>query len=537
MFKIFLSVVILFGSFVLTGCATPPDSKPLVPDQLNADDGVVMLKVVVVEPVSMTNGRWRSMTVVNEATQQKFEFSDSAPLNVGHSIFVGTLPQGKYKISGFSSTGPMAESLGLVPALVLSALTSDSASLGSQQGSFSVRSGGLANLGVLVSALPKTKTDQIQVAVLGDSVALASTLSDVDAETRNRVKSMVVSGWDVSPNPAASSKALDMVRTRARNVSAMAFTDDGELLIGSALGVVHLRDASGKWSMKSTGSLDNISYLRPLQGGRIFAAADAGRYYLWIPEAKTWRAYRLATGGRIIHLEPMGVHGFALAIQEQEAIPVNQSAARLKNRLLFKVRLDEGDEVKELVELPGFSATGGVPIFFDGEELLVCHNTVEFTRTATLYRVNPKTFATRAEKIDFWISDFYTPSKDVLVRDRLSGMSAYADLSLDRGRTWTNHDSGGVNFKRFADKDLGYGISTVSIGWSSATVALSRTTDGGKSWQRIGAPVESFGANQIRLAGNRIYRSDGRQIWSTTNEGRNWTVEWPQSAEGLTTER
>lgn len=303
LFALFVSII---GLLFLAGCATNPGSQPAIPATLNPGDGVVMVKVIGVQPLSAFNAKWRSMTVVEQGTGRSHQLNDSAAANAGYSLFAATLPQGRYRVSGFDSAGPAPATFGLLPAMIIMAMTSDNASIQSQMGAFSVKPGALSNLGVIVSALPADKKEQLQIAVLADAQAQASTLSDVDAATRDRVRPMAVLAWDQAHDPASTARALEIVRTRASNVSSIAVTDDQRLMIGSALGMVHVLDAQGRWSTMSTGGLDNVTYLRTLPGGLVFAGTDSGRYFLWQPERGAWLVRQLASGDRILQLEPMG---------------------------------------------------------------------------------------------------------------------------------------------------------------------------------------------------------------------------------------
>lgn len=523
LFTLFVSIGLLF----LAGCATNPGSQPAIPAALDAGDGVVMVKVIGVQPLSAFNAKWRSMTLVEEGTGRSQLLNDSAAANAGYSLFVATVPQGRYRVSSFDSAGPAPANFGILPALIIMAMTSDNASIQSQMGSFSVKPGALSNLGVIVSALPADKKEQLQIAVLADAHAQASTLSDVDAATRDRVRSMAVRAWDQAHDPVSTSRALEIVRTRASNVSSIAVTDDQRLMIGSALGMVHVLDAQGQWSVMSTGGLDNVTYLRALPEGRVFAGTDSGRYFLWLPDQRTWRAHQLAGGDRIMHLEPMGGAGFALLTQE----PMKAGAiVSLKQRLLFKADLADAVEAKEMIALPGFSATGKLPVYFNGKELLAHFNHVGISRTADLHRIEPKTLAVKTEKLDHWVQDIYPASAGMLVRERMNGMSIYSDFSGDDGGSWARNEASGPYVTRFLDRAVGYGLSVVSTGWSTVTVALNKTTTGGKEWVRMGVPIESSGPSQIRLVGSRVFVFTGRQLLSTADDGKTWKVDWPLQA-------
>lgn len=184
--------------------------------------------------------------------------------------------------------------------------------------------------------------------------------------------------------------------------------------------------------------------------------------------------------------------------------------AGLKQRLLFKADLADTALEQELIALPGFSATGKLPVYFSGRELLAHFNHVGFSRAADMHRVNPKTFAVKTEKLDHWVQDIYPAPGGLLVRERMNGMSIYSDFSTDGGDSWARNEASGPYVMRFLDKSSGYGLSVLNTGWSTVTVALNKTTTGGQGVgqggpaDRDGRPVADPAGGQPRV---RLHRT------------------------------
>jgi hypothetical protein len=124
----------------------------------------------------------------------------------------------------------------------------------------------------------------------------------------------------------------------------------------------------------------------------------------------------------------------------------------------------------------------------------------------------------------------YRVSDGSLVLDRMNGMSIYNSFSKDNGKTWVDNDASGPHTLRYTDANNGYGFTLVSRGWSTVTLRLSKTEDGGKSWKQLGNPIEGSGILPIRIVGKRLFVFTGQKLLSTVDEGATWDTEWPATA-------
>lgn len=522
--------VILFSLLLalVSGCATNQqyvDNRFTLPEKIENDQGIVLLKVIGVQPLSVFNTKWKTLRLTDKATGISHSIQDTAQAFVSYSLFMGTLPKGQYEISDFGSDGPAPGGFGILPALIISGLTSDSQSIGSLLGSFSVKPGNLTNLGTVVSALPTEKDGQPKLAILANSAGQLAALSDVPAAAKSRITPLQTLGWDVQPNADANAKALEVIRTSTSNVSAIDATEDERLIAGSVLGMLHTRNPTGTWSSQSVGSFDTITYTRALSQGRIFAGTNNGKYFLWIPEQNKWQAHRVTNEDYFItQVEPMGQAGFAIqAISTHQ--PTFSNPAKIK--VFFKPKLEADTVPKEILSLDGFSAFGKAVTYFTGEELLVFFNQVGFSRVADRHRINPITHEKTQDTVPYWVVNLYRLPDSTLVLDRMNSLSIYNSFSKDNGKTWIDNENSGPNSMRYLDANHGYGFSHVSTGWSTVSVTLSKTQDGGKTWQAIGTPIDVAGALPIRILGKRLFVFTGKKIVSTADEGATWDTEWP----------
>lgn len=512
---------------LMAGCATNQqvvNNRFTLPETISAKEGAILIRLVGVQPLSAFNAKWQSIKIVSKKDERKTELHDTAPPFAGYSLFMGRLPEGEYEIAGLESLGPAPGAFGVIPALIIMGMTSDQQSLQAQLGAFTVKAGTLTNLGVVVSALPEEKGKPMKLAVLADEAGQASALASAEPQARERLRNMPSIGWKETPDAAAAAKAVGIVREHARNISALETTQDQRVLVGSALGMVHVRSPEGNWSTMSVGALDNITYVRALSGGRIFAGTDSGNYFLWTPGQPAWRQHKFDDGeSKIVHVEQMDEHGFAIVATSMHMPTFSKP---IQNKLYFKARLDEEGRWKELVSIDNMSAVGKMPVIYAAGELRLVFNHIGISRTADLYRVDPVTLEKKQEKLDYWVTDIYRLPDGQLMMHRMNGMTTYSSVSGDDGKTWRhNPASGGPDAPRFANAKKGVGFVLKSVGWSSSLMGLVQTENGGDSWTATGAALE--GAWIVRFVNDQLFVKTHQKLMSSADGGKTWKVEWP----------
>ncbi|WP_343632268.1 hypothetical protein [Roseateles sp.] len=514
---------------LITGCATNPR---VAPEKLETRQGVVAVKVAALQRLGFSNGKWTELTVVENTTGAVTTLQDQTGVDDQHAIFVMPLPAGQYSIRNLGAPGFAGGPFGLLPALVLMAMTSDFHDTKQTLSGFTVTPGSLTNLGVVVAAPPAAGEKTIQLATLRDARALDATVADMNASWRRLVAPLKADAGGPT-DPAQYDRAAELVRTRATYLSPMDLTRDGRLIFGTALGMIQVRSPDGQWSTLSTGSLDTLGYVKELSDGRIVAATQSGGYHVWNPTERSWTYRRVTEDGQIAHIEPMGDAGFALLVRKS-----SQLGTPPEIKLLFVDDLLGDKPARESVRFKDFPALGRMPVFFDGRDLLVALNHVGITRTADLHRIDPRTLVARKEDLSTWLMDLRRLPDGTLLRQRMNGMSVFLDRSADEGKTWNEVGTGGgiAPTPRFLDGQRGYDLSLVSSGMSTATISLVRTTDGGKKWEKVGKTFETGGtgtpAQLILSATGQPMVFTGAELLTTADEGKTWSVEWPRKKGG-----
>jgi|GEM_PF-3487152 len=510
---------------MLVACATNQQmvgGRLALPEKIAPDEGVLLVKLVGIQPLSVFNAKWKSIKLKRKSDDVYVELSDTAPATASYSLFMGTLPPGQYEIAGVESLGPAPGNFGILPALIIMAMASDSQNLNSKFGTFTVNPGVLSNLGTIVSSFSDRKDEPMRVAVLSDEFGRGAALKDVEPSSYGRLKAMPVSSWDKAPESGEGVAALANIRKFATSVTSLENMPDNQLAVGSALGTIRLRKADGLWVSMAVPGLDTLTYVRPLEGGKILAATDAGRYYVWQADKGVWLENQAFSNDyRILRVEPMGTHGYAL-VAATTTMPT--LAAPMRTKIFFKKTLDEPGSGKEIMEL-GFSALGAIPMHFDGEHLQVYFNHVGISRTLDRYKIHPASMQQTKDEMNFWAFGISSLQDGTLVMDRMNGLSNYVSISSDKGASWKHGETAGPHSVRFIDANVGYGFSTVSTGWSTVTSILNKTTDGGKTWVKLGKPIETHGLLHVRLVQGAVFVYTSKQLLSTNDDGENWKVE------------
>ena len=518
-------VLLLVG--VLAGCSTTQErvgGRLVLPANVPPDDGIVLVKLIGLQSLSAFNAKWKTLRLIDPQGRMQ-EIQDTAPASASYSLFLGTVPKGQYRFAELESLGPAAGSFGVLPALAMAIATGSTVKEFPQFSGFTVAPGTVSNLGTIVFAFPQDgKGPPLSTAVLDDEAGRRAAMGDVDSVSQPRMANLPQSGWEKPSDAGSNAAALALIRKNTGRLSPLEAARDGRVTAGGPLGLIHVRRTDGTWEHVSIGALDTITYARALDDGRIVAGTDNGRYYLGRPGQPTWQRFDLPDRDTsVMRIEPLGDTGYAI----QVALTTGRFG---RTAWLFKPKLEEAGGEKALIEFDGFSAVGRSPAFFDGQELRIYFNHPGITRTADVHRIDPRTGEKKKDEVSYWVKDVYRLPDGTVVMERMSGLlSTYPMFSKDNGRTFSNIDIESPGIVRFIDERTGYGFKMAAMGWSTTTLGMNRTQDGGKTWEPVGTPIVASGQTRMVATGPKeLVVYTGQQIVSTRDEGATWRVEWPQ---------
>lgn len=506
---------------ILSACATQNYSPTgrLILDEVKPDQGVVVVKVENVRPISLLNKKWVFFNVKNKETGEIETIANTAPFVANYSLFAGTLPPGNYEIANFDAPGIGPTNFGLLPALIMDAMTSDSQDLASQPATFTVKPGTVTNLGVIVTSQPDNSDEKFEIAILADEKARAAASGDVEASLKQRIAAFPVQSWDHMPAPGSLEKAAEIIRRKTRLTSVLGATKDGKLLLGGPLGTTFMRTGEGKWDFIQADTTDWVTSVNSLDEGRFWAGTDNGKLFVCSVEQKRCQKSSINTPDAVIvKVVPMNEWGYAI-------ISMNSKKFGLETHVAVMKDLTGTDPAREVYKFD--VGTNNLPVLFDGKMLRIYEMVPGISRTSNVYQYNPATGEVSQSEVDFWASNIYRLADGTYVMNRMNGLSSYNDISQDNGHSWVRNDVSTPIASRMRDAKVGFGLSTIGTGWSSVTVTLMKTDDGGQTWTPVGNTIDISGVGPIAYSAGRLFVPSGKALFSTADEGATWAVEWP----------
>ena len=505
---------------VVVACSTTQsisNGKASLPEVIPPGEGVVVLKLVGVTRPSISNAKFRTLTIKSIADGTLYDIQDVAPAGAADAVFAGSLPPGRYEIADLAAWGN-------APGLLLALTVSDFQTVDKRLPPFEVSPGAVTNLGTVAMGTDAAKKE-LAVAVYSNSGGRESAITGLDARSRDKVGKLRQLVWTGAQSSNLES-AAGFVKRLADKIAVPEIGPRDEILVGGPLGFVHSLGADRHWRSENIGSLESVVYVRTLPDGRIFAGTDNGRYYIRSVDGASWTEHRIPTDrSAVIGVEPLGGTANALQIAMLDGATL---FGPTKYVIAIIDDIDTGQGYSEVLKFDEPSAYGRLPMYFDGASLCVAFNHVGLSRVADIFRIDPVTRTKVSETLDSWVLRTYGLADGTLAQHRMNGMSDYPAFSADGGKTWTRLTTAAPDSARFFTSELGYGSEVVSTGWSSVTSTLSKTFDRGESWKRFGTPFESSGSLTIlRRAGGELIVHHRGGILTSADEGATWKKIWP----------
>lgn len=522
--SIYRTILVIVTALSLSACATAPKSvngrnAPLT--EMSEGQGVALAKIVAIARPSAFNSKWRAV-VLEDSAGNTFSLSDVGPPSAKYSIFMGTLPEGRYKVKQLVSAGSG-------PGLIFVLMSTDSAHIESRLPQFDVRKGAVTNLGTIVFQLPKGgDATSLQFVINDGDIGKQAALEDLYPEDRTTIMSM--QALDPSGNPAID---------RIRETDALIFKSppfltslvrlaDGRVAAAGIAGFLHIRERDGTWHSLHMNSFDSFKTVNELPDSTLALGTENGKYFLVPADGKAVERHRLADADLAISaILPMGEFGYAIqAWRQQNASPFGP----FSYFVLKKDDLHVDGTEKELASFDGFSALGAVPMYFHKKELSVFFNEPGFRRTTKMSRFNMETGERSEQEFAFWPLKVEPGSGDDLIMTRMNGMSFYRSVSKDDGKTWLAIDDEIAIESFFFSSQVAFGLRKVSTGWDTIEMTLTKTEDGGKTWRDSGVPftVSTGIPRLLGLGSNEVVVYTGVDIRSSIDGGATWKVEWPR---------
>jgi len=520
-YKYFLVLVI---TLTLSACATGPtaiDGRNAPLTEIPEGQGIALVKMIGIARPSVFNPKWRSL-ILEDSTGKPFSLNDVGPPAAKYSLFLGSLPEGKYKVKQLASAGSG-------PGLLFVVMSTDSANIESRLPQFEVRKGAVTNLGTIVFQLPKGgDAKSLNFVMNNGEIGKRAVLDDLYPDDKTTIMSMPA-------NHPSDNAAMDRIgETEALVFKSPPFLaglfrlPDGKIAAPGVAGFLHIRERNGNWHAIHTNAFDTFNTLSEINNQTLALGTEGGKYYLIEPEKRTITSHRLTEPDLAISaIVPMGKFGYA--IRAKRATSPNPFGPFISFILIKKDLNIDGTE-KELISIDGFSVSETMPIYFHKKDLFVFFNEPGVMRTTKMWRFNMESGEKSQQGFDFWAFKVEPGAHDEMIMTRMNSMSFYRSISKDDGKTWQAIDDEIATEAYFFNDKVAVGLRKVSTGWDSIQAILSRTEDGGKTWKDSGVPFTvSVGKPQVvGLGSNEIVVYTGLDIRSSLDGGTTWKVEWPR---------
>lgn len=490
---------LLFLLVLLTGCAQiqPRDAKIE-----NASDGAVMVQILVnSEHVSFFFKNWQTITLErvsgpNGEHGDKFSLSKNEEASSRSALYAGSLPAGSYRLVQFNA--------GQCGAMCVS----NEANIGANFSRFTVQSGQLTDLGVIVQT------------PVNDRLLSAHSPAPSAESTRERVVELLpglapllakpVLSWDSQTVPADMTSAFELSKSASFGAMSLQQTANNTFIYASANGVVYEWAPGQAATALDVGVRNALEATLVTSSGSWLAGGELGTLLQSDDQGKHWRSIR----GNL----PFGVVGNLHQWKDQviattlrgKSIFIH-SAALGSNRWTQLARYEKEPSMRALTYLfpprsylLGNELVSSVP----GDQIGVLN--LE-SRQSTLY------------PLPGGISLFWASNDGVLHCSCAATMIYNPYESHDRGKTWQDSTHTRYMFaSNFRDKNNGVALHYVLY----SDMRMAYTQNAGATWTETTTLSPTF-VNEF------FYSRDGKWVFASlvngrllqsSDDGRSWTT-------------
>lgn len=454
MIKRYLVVIALFV-VGLTGCQTTATVSPTA--NIPASNGVVIFKLSSNTPSIGFFQYWQGANVqsVDKKNPMTYVIGFSSKGNSRSAVYLGSLPEGEYRLAGFSS-----EQCGAM------CITS-SIKLSAKLGTFEVRAGKVTELGHLLYDQIDGSSSLIVPGNSSDNWATRYLEAFYPNITASFSTQELLHWKEADPKGQQLYKAL---RADARGLLRPSPTSDGSILFGSYLGAIRLWHPGSPVINFDTGLQGAIESVIELAPGAWLAGSENGQFVQTQDSGKTWQL--LSNGFPDYSL--MGLYAykskvFATASNGRELSVYRRTVSDTHWTLISRHQLAFSfwTGVAKLPETKAYKSK--LVTTLPSEALVV----TDMERETSV-----------EQKFPGGLAAFALGQDGVLRCIATKAIAANPYESHDWGKTWIDSThSRFMSLPYFIDEKTGYGLQGE---WLAATADLSVSTDGGATWKSQG---------------------------------------------------
>lgn len=501
--RVFLICIV---ATLLNACATGKTTAELL-TKIEPNTGVVLLKMEGNRLALSSSLSWDEIVIRSTTTNEAFRLKNQTSFGSKRYVFIGQVPQDKYKIEELS---------GFFTGLFTDWLINNTSSTSTEEnlGTFTVQDGQVTDLGILIVYMPiENDRRKMQMTKVNSKLELEATLRRYVPEDAPRLISKPFLTWDIPS--IIDTKFLDKAQSNVLTTGKPHHADDGTYWVGAELGQLLKRKSNGEWLSIDTGLKMPVFSVLSINKDTVLAGLDDG-VILITGDQKNWKDVSLPFGGTVVELGRLSSGELVAISKEKGAIKIFTSpcCGQIKWNMLREVPFEN--------TYLSFAQVTPKDIFFVGLKMKA------FGSDITRYRYDA------TNKV--WSDG---PSRNLQLRtsldkDILCGGDFY---SKDHGITWIKPEKPGGDMV-CRDAKIMYDHKLSSIGWSSSDFELFRSQDGGVSWQKVGDKLPRYSGNialelrqfvgyvePLQKLGHLLIKTHDGRIYGSQDDGIHWKLE------------
>ncbi len=491
MIKNHLIACALFVAF-LTGCQTTATLSPT--SKIPPSNGVVIFKMNSNTPSIGFFQYWKGANVsaVGKNNYKNFVIGYSSGGNSRTAVYLGSLPEGEYRLTGFSS-----EQCGAV-------CISSSIELPESIGTFEVKAGKITELGhLLYDQIDASKSLIVPGKSTDNWAARYLTTFYPNIITSFQPQEML--HWKVA-NPMLQ-QLYSSVRADSKGLLRPSQTGDGSVLFGSYLGAVRMWRPGKPIVNFDTGIQGAIESVTEL-------AQD-----VWLAGSENGQLVQTVDGGRTWELLSSGFPGFSITGLYTYKGKVFATASNRNEMSIYRRTESNSNWAMVYKQKLAFSFWTGVSKL--SETKMYKGKLVTTLPSEALVVTDMDSELSVERKFPGGLADFALGQDGVLRCIATKSIAANPYESHDWGKTWIDSKhSRFMSLPYFVDEKTGYGLQGELM---AATADLSVSIDGGLTWKSQGPmPYRTPRFSYIEKSNVLFATDDYNKVVFSRDGGKSW---------------
>lgn len=530
---------------LLSGCVSTPQVTER-PTNFGDDKGFVAIRVItnspVLDPAQGLSNKWRALRAKSVDGTEFSLLPENGEGRRSSQLFSALLPEGKYRLTALTG--------GLTASLLDSNLE------------FDVQKSHITNLGTLIyqptgnrayTILQVVRQDDVQSALAAEYPQLykaampnpvlswkaSGNTSDGTIQSRSAVVvgvplvsvvgTLTVGIMQAISDRAGATAAIDAWKTTTDPTARMSLAKEGtyslnnlqqmpggEIIAGTNLGQILLRDPAKGWIRIDTGDARELTAVYASSRQRILAGGEEGTLILTNDGGRTWT-----------HLKPPVASALILHVTEHrgETLVLSLYRNQMYVHSITDLNTDNWTELKretaaQLHSIRTWPNLQGMAVIQNNKYMFYVPG-----QSLHVFDLDKRTWTVRATPGFF---REITATNDFVVSN--SGWRVAPQITRNAGETWTPFENScagiysGIMSLSFLSPSEAYTLCFHTGAFAGST-SLKKTIDGGKTWEDLIRETPVMAMQMFAAKGLIFYSDITGRIYASKDGGATWLVE------------